>query len=87
MYHEIYEANGQASNADIPKLQVEILDFATFRTHKPKEFLEKNPNGKIPVLIDDERNVTMWDGSAIAMYLLDNYDKGKVSNIRLITFL
>ena len=47
--------------------------FATGDTHKP-EFLAINPNGHIPVLVDDK--VTLWESMAINLYLAKRYDKG-----------
>lgn len=42
------------------------LDFQKGDTKKP-EFLQLNPNGKVPVLVHD--GVPIWESSAITMYL------------------
>lgn len=61
--------------ASVPDLQIhEFPDVILFRTSKPAWFLELNPNGKVPVLVDETCDVVMWDGCAICMHLLDRYD-------------
>ena len=51
---------------DLPKLQ-----------HKEKWFLEINPNGRIPALIDtlaDGTEIKLWETACILQYLIDRYD-------------
>lgn len=48
-------------------------NFATGDTRKP-EFLAINPNGHIPVLVDDD--LVLWESMAINLYLAKRYDKG-----------
>ena len=56
------------------------LDFqlhtfsADFRTNKPQWFLNMNPNGKVPFLVDNLQKVRMFDGCAICLYLWETYD-------------
>jgi glutathione S-transferase len=47
--------------------------FATGDTRRP-EFLAINPNGHIPVLVDDD--LTLWESMAINLYLAKRYDEG-----------
>lgn len=47
------------------------------RTNVQKEgwFLELNPNGKVPVLVDTSTNTTLSETAAILQYLADTYDQ------------
>jgi len=47
--------------------------FATGDTRKP-DYLEINPNGHIPALVDD--GSAYWESMAINLYLAKRYDKG-----------
>jgi glutathione S-transferase len=47
------------------------LDMMLTREHKSEAFLMLNPNGKVPVLIDD--NFVIWESLAINSYLADKY--------------
>lgn len=47
--------------------------FATGDTKKP-EYLELNPNGHIPTIIDEGE--VFWESMAINLYLANKYDKG-----------
>lgn len=41
------------------------------REHKSPEFLKLNPNGKVPVLVDDD--FVIWESTAINHYLCEKY--------------
>ena len=57
---------------EIP-FELEPTSFSNGETKKP-DFLRINPNGKVPVLVDDD--VTVWESLAINLYLADRYDGG-----------
>ena len=41
---------------------------------KNREYLEINPNGRIPAIRDPNTDVTLWESGAIIEYLIDKYD-------------
>eukprot|EP01084_Bolivina_argentea_P258808 436476_1 len=41
---------------------------------KEKWFLSHNPNGRIPVLIDHDENICIWESGAILLYLANKYN-------------
>jgi glutathione S-transferase len=45
--------------------------------HKRPEFLQLNPMGKLPTLVDGD--VVVTEGAAIALYLADRYAAGKLA--------
>mmetsp|Transcript_9349 Transcript_9349/g.16910 ORF Transcript_9349/g.16910 Transcript_9349/m.16910 type:complete len:261 (-) Transcript_9349:44-826(-) len=70
------ELAAQYPKAALPKVVVhEFADVKTFRNEKPDWFLQLNPNGKIPVLVDAQR--VLFEGGAIILSLLDKYDTEK----------
>ncbi|CAH2354403.1 putative glutathione S-transferase-like protein Tpcfp [[Candida] railenensis] len=50
------------------------LNFAKSEQKEPW-FLELNPNGRIPTLVDSSTNTTLSETAAIMQYLVDTYDK------------
>ena len=51
------------------------VNFAA-REQKSPSFLALNPNGKVPVLVDHQRNdFVIWESNAVITYLVDHYDK------------
>lgn len=58
------------------KYNVEAIDISTNRQKEPW-FLEMNPNGRIPVLVDKSTGITISETAAIMTYLVDTYDTGK----------
>ena len=51
------------------ELDLELVDLTTGAQRKP-EFLELNPNGMVPVLVDGD--FVLWESNAIITYLADN---------------
>ena len=41
---------------------------------KQEWFLQRNPNGRIPVLIDHDKDIVVWESGAILLYLANKYD-------------
>ena len=50
----------------------EYMDFADL---KKAPFEKLNPNGRVPVIIDPNTNITLWESGAIIEYLVATYDK------------
>jgi GST-like protein len=50
--------------------EVQVVDIETGDQHRP-EFLALNPNNKIPVIVDPDRNRTVFESGAILFYLAD----------------
>ncbi|KAH9844885.1 glutathione S-transferase [Teratosphaeria destructans] len=52
---------------------------------KERELTTVNPNGRVPVIVDPNTNVTLWESGAIMEYLVEQYDKkGRISYDTLI---
>lgn len=57
--------------------ETKYLDFAKGE-QKGAEFLAKNPNGRIPALVDHENgDFTVWESKACMKYLVAKYDTDK----------
>ncbi len=50
--------------------QVHFIDLAAGDQFKP-DFLAMNPNGRIPVIVDHEPDITVFDSNAILIYLAE----------------
>jgi glutathione S-transferase len=50
------------------------VDMDKFRQEKSAEYLALNPNGKVPLLVDEINGVNVWESCAIVYYLLDLFD-------------
>jgi glutathione S-transferase len=73
MFQELKAIYGTA----MPPLEISTFtDIASFRTSKPQWLLDINPNGKVPSMQHGE--VSMFEGGAIASYLLHQYDHRKI---------
>ncbi|TRY63987.1 hypothetical protein TCAL_02071 [Tigriopus californicus] len=55
-----------------PVLEIIELDPLTFRSDKPQELMEINPNGKVPTFVHG--NIAMFESMAILQYMLDEFD-------------
>lgn len=59
--------------------ETHIIDIERGEQKSP-DFLRKNPNGKIPVIVDRETNKTVFESCAILLYLADKYGPHFSSN-------
>lgn len=55
---------------------VKPIDIST-NVQKEPWFLKMNPNGRIPVLVDESTGITISETAAIMTYLVDKYDTNK----------
>ncbi|KAM0304945.1 hypothetical protein ACHAO8_011336 [Botrytis cinerea] len=56
------------------------LEFKEFGQLHVPEFEKYSPNGRVPVIVDPNTNITLWESGAIIKYLIDTYDKeGKLT--------
>lgn len=51
-------------------IAIEVVDFAS-GGHKRPAYLEKNPNGLVPTLVDGD--LRLWESTAIMQYLADKH--------------
>lgn len=42
---------------------------------KSEPYTSLNPNGRVPAMVDPNKNVTLWESGAIVNYLIATYDK------------
>ncbi|CAN5293455.1 glutathione S-transferase N-terminal domain-containing protein [soil metagenome] len=59
--------------AEVP-YDLHRVDISKGEQHAP-EYLAKNPNGRIPALVDGDAGVTIFESGAILLYLADKYGK------------
>ncbi|KAH3499704.1 hypothetical protein KXW24_001081 [Aspergillus fumigatus] len=45
-----------------------------FKDVKKSPFIDINPNGRLPALIDPNKGITLWESGAIITYLIEVYD-------------
>jgi len=71
MYYELKQRY-----PDMPDLYIHEFDQTEFRSNKDPKFLRLNPNGKVPLLVDNRngRKIKMWDSVAICFYLVNQFD-------------
>ncbi|KAI0642620.1 glutathione S-transferase C-terminal-like protein [Trametes meyenii] len=57
-------------------LEYDIVEIdITTGAHKAPAYVQVNPNGRIPALVDHANgDFTIWESNAIILYLLDRYD-------------
>ncbi|KAL0486237.1 glutathione S-transferase [Acrasis kona] len=68
--------NGWKVNALLRELNVSFESKYVEFSNKDPEFLKVQPNGRIPVIIDHNRNdKVLWESVAILLYLVHHYDK------------
>ncbi|KAL7623275.1 hypothetical protein AAE478_006956 [Parahypoxylon ruwenzoriense] len=47
---------------------------------KSEPYISLNPNGRVPAMIDPNKDVTLWESGAIVNYLIATYDEeGKLT--------
>jgi glutathione S-transferase len=72
--------NGQKVSVFLELLKVgyEVITVDIHKgEQKKEEFLAINPNGRIPVLVDENTNTTISESAAIITYLANTYDKDR----------
>mmetsp|Transcript_11456 Transcript_11456/g.14930 ORF Transcript_11456/g.14930 Transcript_11456/m.14930 type:complete len:266 (+) Transcript_11456:59-856(+) len=76
LYLELQKLYENKLGFTLPSLIVqEFKDVTKFRNEKSKFYLEDcNPNGKVPTLVDPNKDVVMWESCACCLYLLETYD-------------
>ncbi|KAL9023709.1 MAG: hypothetical protein Q9180_008133, partial [Flavoplaca navasiana] len=48
-----------------------------FEDIKKPPFIDVNPNGRAPAIIDPNTDLTLWESGAIILYLIEQYDTQK----------
>lgn len=72
LYHSPFSSNARRAVLTVLELglDVELVEVKLERgEHRQPEFLRRNPNGKVPVLEDDD--FVLWESYAIMQYLAD----------------
>ncbi|KAL3441790.1 glutathione transferase [Aspergillus insuetus] len=58
-------------------LPYELKSFS-FEDVKKKPFIDINPNGRVPAIVDPNTDLTLWESGAIIQYLIEQYDTEKI---------
>ena len=70
--------NGWKATVTLEELEIpykiHAIDLSEGEQHT-EEFLKLNPNGRIPVLHDDETETTVFESGALMLYLAKKYEK------------
>ncbi|KAJ5611041.1 hypothetical protein N7510_007760 [Penicillium lagena] len=67
---------------DIP-YKTTYLDFGSSKGGvEHEEFLQKNPAGRVPLIIDPKTGLALTESNAIDQYLADRYDKKKMFAVK-----
>lgn len=61
---------------DLPFNQ--IMAGLEYGVNKDAEYLAMNPNGLVPLLRDDETDLTLWESNAIVRYLAAQYGQNRL---------
>ncbi|RJE22359.1 Glutathione S-transferase protein-domain protein [Aspergillus sclerotialis] len=48
--------------------------FVDFKDVKNPPFIDLNPNGRLPAIIDPNKDIQLWESGAIIIYLIETYD-------------
>ncbi|SNY76699.1 glutathione S-transferase family protein [Enterobacter sp. CC120223-11] len=56
----------------------QILAGLEFGLNHDADYLAKNPNGLVPLLHDDETDITLWESNTIVRYLAAQYGEGSL---------
>ncbi|KAJ5798425.1 glutathione S-transferase [Penicillium pulvis] len=51
------------------------LELVEFSDVKKPEYLDVNPNGRLPTIEDPNTGIVLWETAAIIPYLIEQYDK------------
>jgi glutathione S-transferase len=61
---------------DLPFKQ--IMAGLQYGVNKEAEYLAMNPNGLVPLLRDDETDLTLWESNTIVRYLAAQYGQSRL---------
>lgn len=51
------------------------LLFKTSPEVSKEDIKSRNPNERVPIIVDPNTDITVWESAAIALYLVETYDK------------